>query len=183
MEDLKISLLWVRDQPVILDYHLAALYEVKTKRLNEQVRRNRFRFPEDFVFRLTPIEWEKVVANCDHLCKPFYANILPMAFTEQGALMASTVLHSSKAIQMSIYIVRAFVKMRMEMSGNEIILRKLAEIDRTLLMHDDGLRDLYEKLMPLLEPSREPEKRRIGFGEIECEDLGADRDQGFKAMA
>ena len=72
MEDLKISLLWVRNRLVILDYHLAALYEVKTKRLNEQVRRNRFRFPEDFVFRLTRIEWEKVVANCDHLCKPFY---------------------------------------------------------------------------------------------------------------
>ena len=183
MEDFKISLLWVRDQPVILDYHLAALYEVKTKRLNEQVRRNGFRFPEDFVFRLTRIEWEKVVANCDHPCKPFYANVLPIAFTEQGALMASTVLHSSKAIQMSIYIVRAFVKMRMEMSANEIILRKLAEIDRTLLIHDDGLRDLYEKLMPLLEPNREPEKRKIGFGEIECEDLVGDRDQGFKAMA
>jgi hypothetical protein len=71
----------------------------------------------------------------------------------------------------------------MEMSANEIILRKLAEIDRTLLMHDDGLRDLYEKLMPLLEPNREPEKRKIGFGEIECDDLVGDRDQVFKAMA
>jgi hypothetical protein len=95
-----------------------------------------------------------------------------MAFTEQGALMASTVLHSSKAIQMSIYIVRAFVKMRMEMSANEIILRRLAEIDRTLLMHDDGLRDLYEKLMPLLEPRAEPETRKIGFGEDRMRSLG-----------
>ena len=77
--------------------------------------------------------------------------------------MASTVLNSGKAVQMSIYIVRAFVRMRLEMSANEVILRRLAEIDKTLLMHDEGLRDLYQKLMPLLEPGPEVEKRKIGF--------------------
>jgi len=77
--------------------------------------------------------------------------------------MASTVLRSGQAIQMSIYIVRAFVRMREAMSANEVILRRLAEIDRTLLVHDEGLRDLYQKLLPLLEPGPEPEKRKIGF--------------------
>jgi len=104
-----------------------------------------------------------VVANCDQLGKILHSSILPTAFTEQGALMASTVLRSATAIQMSIYIVRAFVRMREAMSANEVILRRLTEIDKTLLMHDEGLRDLYEKLMPLLEPGQEPERRKIGF--------------------
>ena len=77
--------------------------------------------------------------------------------------MASTVLRSDQAIQMNIYIVRAFVRMREAMSANEVILRRLAEIDKNLLMHDEWLRDLYQKLMPLLEPGTEPERRKIGF--------------------
>ena len=161
----KIPIFWVRGLPVILDLHLAPLYGVKTKRLNEQVGRNAQRFPEDFVFRLTKKEWREVVANCDHLGKSLFSNTLPTAFTEQGALMASTVLRSAQAIQMSIYIVRAFVRMREAMSANEMILRRLAEIDKTLLMHDEGLRDLYQKLMPLLEPGPEPERRKIVFNQ------------------
>ena len=160
----KIPIFWMRDLPVIMDFHLASLYGVKTKRLNEQVRRNRERFPEDFVFRITRQEWEEVVAKCDQFSKMLHSSVLPTAFTEQGALMASTVLNSGKAVQMSIYIVRAFVRMRLEMSANEVILRRLAEIDKTLLMQDEGLRDLYQKLMPLLEPGPELEKRKIGFG-------------------
>jgi hypothetical protein len=159
----EIPIFWVRGLPIILDLHLAHLFGVKTKRLNEQVRRNSGRFPEDFVFRLSKKEWSEVVANCDHLGKSLFSNTLPMALTEQGALMASTVLRSTKAVQMSIYIVRAFVRMREAMSANEVILRRLAEIDKTLLMHDEGLRDLYQKLMPLLEPGPEPARRKIGF--------------------
>lgn len=159
----KIQIFWIRGLPVILDLHLAPLYGVKTKRLNEQIGRNSERFPEDFVFRLSKKEWGEVVANCDHLGKSLFSNTLPTAFTEQGALMASTVLRSAQAIQMSIYIVRAFVRMREAMSANEMILRRLAEIDKTLLVHDDGLRDLYQKLLPLLEPGPEPERRKIGF--------------------
>ena len=159
----KIPIFWVRGLPVILDLHLAPLYGVKTKRLNEQIGRNMERFPEDFVFRLSKQEWGEVVANCDLLGKSLFSNTLPTAFTEQGALMASTVLRSAQAIQMSIYIVRAFVRMREAMSANEMILRRLAEIDKTLLVHDEGLRDLYQKLLPLLESGPEPEKRKIGF--------------------
>ena len=86
-----------------------------------------------------------------------------MAFTEHGALMASMVLNSPKATEMSVFIVRAFLGLRKEMSRNEEVLRRLAEIDRTLLLHDEGLRELYENLRPLLEPKPEPKKRRIGF--------------------
>ena len=130
----KIPIFWVRGLPVVLDLHLAPLYGVKTKRLNEQIGRNSERFPEDFVFRLSKKEWGEVVAICDHLGKSLFSNALPTAFTEQGALMASTVLRSAQAIQMSIYIVRAFVRMREAMSANEMILRRLAEIDKTLLV-------------------------------------------------
>jgi len=82
----EIPILWLRGLPVILDLHLALLYGVKTKRLNEQVRRNSDRFPEDFVFRLSKEEWAEVVANCDQLGKILHSSILPTAFTEQGAL-------------------------------------------------------------------------------------------------
>ena len=158
----KVPIFWVRGLPVILDLHLASLYGVRTKRLNEQVRRNAARFPGDFLFRLSESEWGELVANCDQFSNMLHSSILPMAFTEQGALMASTVLRSAQAIQMSIYIVRAFVRMREAMSANEVILRRLAEIDKTLLVHDEGLRDLYHKLMPLLDPRPEVEKRKIG---------------------
>lgn len=87
-----------------------------------------------------------------------------MVFTEHGALMASMVLNSPKAVEMSVFVVRAFVGMRKEMSRGEEVLRRLAEMDRTLLLHDEGLRDLYQKLMPLLNPGPEPERRKIGFG-------------------
>ena len=159
----EIPILWLRGLPVILDLHLALLYGVKTKRLNEQVRRNAERFPEDFVFRLSEREWGELVANCDQFSNMLHSSVLPMALTEQGALMASTVLRSAKAIQMSIYIVRAFVRMREAMSANDVIQRRLAEIDKTLLIHDEGLRHLYQKLMPLLEPEPERERRKIGF--------------------
>ena len=86
-----------------------------------------------------------------------------MVFTEHGALMASMVLNSPKATEMSLFIVRAFVGLRKEMSRGEEVLRRLAEIDQTLLVHDEGLRDLYQKLLPLLEPGPEPKRRKIGF--------------------
>ena len=159
----QIPILWIRGQPVILDSNLAALYGVKTGRLNEQVKRNVHRFPADFVFQLTQSEKQGVVAKCDNPSKVLYFRGLPMAFTEHGALMASMVLNSPKATEMSVFIVRAFVGLRKEMSRNEEVLRRLAEIDRTLLLHDEGLRELYENLRPLLEPKPEPKKRRIGF--------------------
>jgi hypothetical protein len=87
----------------------------------------------------------------------------PWAFTEHGALMAANVLRSERAISMSIYVIRAFVRLREEAAARVGFLKRLAEIDSTLLAHDDALRDIYQKLLPLLAPPPDPPKRRIGF--------------------
>lgn len=88
---------------------------------------------------------------------------MPRAFTEHGALMAANILRSERAVQMSVYVVRAFVRLREEAAANATLLKRLAEIDRLLLAHDNALRDLYQKLMPLLAPPPDPPRRRIGF--------------------
>jgi ABC-type uncharacterized transport system fused permease/ATPase subunit len=91
------------------------------------------------------------------------ATYRPWAFTEHGALMAANILRSGHAVQMSIYVIRAFVRLREQIAANQAILRRLAEIDKTLLQHDASLRDIYHKLLPLLQPAPESPKRRIGF--------------------
>src|SRR5215472_3117644 len=151
----------VRGQRVILDADLARLYGLPTRRLNEQFRRNRDRFPEDFAFQLTPEEWavsrlqvetsnsvadrlENAATHTPNLKSQFATSSwgyggrrkLPLAFTEHGALMAANVLNSPRATAMSIYVIRAFVKMREEHAANAAILKRLAEIDKTLLLHD-----------------------------------------------
>ena len=93
-----------------------------------------------------------MVTNCDHLARLKFSRTLPMAFTEHGAIMAATVLNSPQAVSMSVFVVRAFIQMREQIVANTAILKRLAEIDRTLLQHDTALLDLYEKLLLLLEP-------------------------------
>ena len=151
---LETRIVTVRGERVILDPDLAELYGVTTKRLNEQVKRNTDRFPADFVFGLTANEKAELVANCDHLQRLKFSPVLPRAFTEHGALMAANVLNSSRAVAMSLYIVRAFVKMREQQAANAAILKRLAEIDKTLLLHDHALRDIYQKLRS--QPRRTP---------------------------
>jgi len=155
----------LRGRKVIVDADLAEIYGVTTKALNQAVRRNTERFPADFVFRLTAKEKTEVVTNCDHLARLKFSPALPRAFTEHGAIMAATVLNSPEAVAMSVYVVRAFIRTREQLAANAAILRRLAEIDRTLLQHDAALRDIYHKLLPLLQPPSPPErpKRRIGF--------------------
>ncbi len=148
---------------MILDRDLAALYGISTKVFNQAVKRNKQRFPNDFAFQLTQNEKEEVVTNCDHLQTLKFSPVLPYAFTEHGALMAATILNSKRATLMSIYVIRAFVRMRDALSLNEVLTRQLAEIDKTLLTHDAALRDLYEKVLPLLTPLAEPERKKIGF--------------------
>jgi hypothetical protein len=158
----------IRGVRVILDTDLAALYGVTTKRLNEQFRRNRSRFPEDFAFQLTAEEAtavrssilrSQIATSSSHGGRRY----LPHAFTEFGALMAANVLNSSQAVKMSLYVIRAFVKSRDELAANSAIVKRLAQIDNTLFLHDSALRDLYQKLRPLLAPPPEPPKTRIGF--------------------
>ena len=154
----------VRDQRVILDTDLARLYGVQTFRLNEAVKRNRDRFPGDFLFSLTPPERDALTSQFA-MSKAGRGGrrTLPFAFTEHGALMAATVLNSPRAVAMTVYIIRAFVKMREDLAANAAILRRLAEIDKTLLIHDAALREMLQKLRPLLEPPPAPPKPEIGF--------------------
>lgn len=153
----------VRGVKVLLDADLAELYAVSTKSLNQAIKRNRQKFPPDFMFRLTKGEKEEVVTNCDHLQRLKFSHSLPLAFTEHGALMAANVLNSGRAVAMSVYIIRAFLKLRETLVANQAVLKRLAEIDKTLLQHDTALRDIYGKLRPLLQPPPAPPRRRIGF--------------------
>jgi hypothetical protein len=159
-------ILTIRGQTVILDADLAALYGVPTKVFNQAVKRNAERFPEDFCFRLTLEEAEAVFRSRSQfvtLKRGQNIKYLPMAFTEHGALMAANILNSLRATTMSVYLIRAFVRMRESLVANAAILKRLAEIDKTLLTHDIALRDIYQKLRPLLNPPPEPPKPEIGF--------------------
>ncbi len=112
MEVIERKILLIRGQKVMLDSDLAKLYGVTTKRLNEQVKRNKSRFPEDFMFQLTVDEKAEVVASCDHLSRLKFSPVLPFAFAEHGAIMAASVLNTQRAADVSIYVVRAFVRLR-----------------------------------------------------------------------
>lgn len=154
----------VRGQRVVLDSDLAALYGVETKVFNQAIKRNQRRFPKDFAFQLSSEEWlilksQIVTSSLGHGGK----RKLPWVFTEHGALMAASVLNSDRAIAMSVYVIRAFVEIREQLAANNAILKRLAEIDHTLLIHDASLRDIYKKLMPLLAPPPPAPRKQIGF--------------------
>jgi hypothetical protein len=155
------TILFIRGQNVILDADLAKLYGVTTKRLNEQVKRNHERFPEDFMFQLTTKEKAEVVANCDHLSSLKYSPALPHAFTEHGALMAANILKSKTAVSMSIYVVRAFIRMREELTSRRDLEERLDQIEKILLVHDTELKDLFDKIRPLLLPLPEKPRKKI----------------------
>ena len=163
----------IRGLRVMIDVDLAALYGVETKRLNEQVKRNRERFPADFLFQLTSTEKAEVVANCDHLQKLKFSKVLPYAFTEHGAIQAANVMASSQAVEMGIYVVRAFVHLREALSTNADVAKRLAELEMKTesleLSHDTFSRNTRLQLRQLLDAVRElttppdPLKRPIGF--------------------
>ena len=178
LEALEPLIFSVRNQRVILDAALATLYGVSTKRFNEAFKRNRRRFPADFAFRVSTKQFsnlrsqiatsslqsidcirENVGPERSHGGRRYQ----PWVFTEHGALMAANILRSERAAQMSIYVIRAFVRLRERSAVDESILKRLAEIDSALLQHDAALRDVYRKLLPLLQPPPERPKRRIGF--------------------
>jgi len=159
-------ILTLRDQRVILAADLAAIYGVPAKALNQAVKRNAERFPADFMFQLALEEAQAVQCSRSQfvtLKRGHNIKYLPYAFTEHGALQAANLLNSPRAVAMSIYVIHAFVKMRKDQAANQAILKRLAEIDKTLLTHDTALRDVYRKLLPLLSPPPEPERPEIGF--------------------
>jgi ORF6N domain-containing protein len=161
-ERIESAILLIRGQKVILDMDLARLYGVTTKRLNEQVKRNRKRFPADFMFRLTAEEKTEVVANCDHLTKLRFSPGLPHAFTEHGAVMLASVLNSESAIKASLYVVRAFVRLRVILATHKELDKKLDELERRVKSHDEHIQSLFEAIRRLMAPEP-PKPRRIGF--------------------
>ena len=157
------KILILRNQRVILDTDLAELYGVPVKRLNEQVKRNRQRFPQDFLFALTAAEHRNLrsqfaISGSKHGGRRY----LPNAFTEHGAIMAASVLNSKRAIEMSIFVVRAFVKMREAVALNQHLEAKLSELETRLDSHDAEIQEVVEAIRELMTPLP-ANNRRIGF--------------------
>ena len=156
-------ILILRGQRVMLDADLAALYGVPTKVFNQAIKRNRQRFPEDFLFQLTPNEKQQVVTNCDHLARLKFSPTAPYAFTEHGAVMAAMLLNSPRAVEMSIYVVRAFVRFRQALSTNSEIMKRLDYLERRVQKHDRALSNVFEAIRLLLAPPEPARRRVIGF--------------------
>ncbi len=157
------KILILRGQKIILDSDLAELYRVSVKRLNQQVNRNAKRFPPDFIFKLSATEFKNLrlqiaTSSLSHGGRRY----LPHAFTEHGAIMAATVLNSSRAIEMSVFIVRAFARMREALAHNQGIVSKLAELERRVENHDVDIEDLMEAVREMMIPPPRT-GRRIGF--------------------
>ncbi len=127
---LETRILLLRDQRVMLDADLAAIYGVSTRVLNQAVKRNRDRFPEDFMFRLTEAEKVKVITVCDHLRRLRFSPSLPHAFTEHGAIMLASVLNTPTAVQASVHVVRAFVRLREVLATHKGLARRLEELEK-----------------------------------------------------
>ena len=184
MEPLEPLIFTIRGHRVVLDAHLARLYAVTTKALNQAVRRNSDRFPLDFAFQLDWTEFDSLRSQIVTAKQQDFeqmgksrnrsqtvtgperrggTRVPPWVFTEHGSLMAANVLRSDYAARMSVFIVRAFIRLREHVAANTAVMARLAEIDKTLLQHDAALRDVYQKLLPLLQPPPDPPKRRIGF--------------------
>ncbi|MEW5993198.1 MAG: ORF6N domain-containing protein [Candidatus Zixiibacteriota bacterium] len=153
----------IRGQRVMLDSDLAELYGVTTKRLNEQVKRNTERFPADFMFRLNPAEVEVLRSQFATSNKGRGGRRhLPYAFTEHGAVMLASVLNSDRAIEASIFVVRAFIRMRELLSVHKDFARKLTELERRVSGHDEDIKALVAAIRQLMQPT-DPPKRKIGF--------------------
>jgi len=159
----------LRGQRVILDVDLAALYGVETKRLNELVRRNAKRFPADFMFTLDQNEWESLRSQFATLKtgRGQHRKYLPYVFTEHGAIMAATVLNSPRAVEVSIFVVRAFVQLRELLTEHKELGRRLdeleARIERKLMTHDQAITGILDAIRQLMAPPPTPRKRPIGF--------------------
>jgi len=159
-ERVERSILLIRGHKVMLDADLAAIYGVTTKRLNEQVKRNRDRFPPDFMFRLTRAELLEVVANCDHLQQLKFSPTPPNAFTEHGAVMLAAVLNSPIAVRASIQVVRAFIRLRQMLAAHEHLRRKLQKLEEK---YDHQFAVVFDAIRQLMDDPEPPPKPPIGY--------------------
>ncbi|MCX6302735.1 MAG: ORF6N domain-containing protein [Bacteroidia bacterium] len=144
---------FIRGKKVMLDFHLAMLYNVETRVLKQQVRRNIDRFPDDFMFQLAVSEWKELITNCDNLGAMKYSPSLPYAFTEQGIAMLSGVLRSSRAIKINISIMRAFIRMREIIDENKELRNKLDALEAR---YDEQFRIVFEAMRELITTKQKP---------------------------
>ena len=169
-------ILLLRGQKVLLDTDLAILYDVPTKRFNEQVRRNLERFPADFMFQLTQEEWDALRSQIATLKtgRGQHRKYLPYAFTEHGAIMAATILNSPRATEVSVYVVRAFVRLREVLASNKELAKRLDDLEQITealsMQHDHfarntraQLKQVFDAIRELMTPPEPPKKRPIGF--------------------
>jgi len=159
VERIEKAIFLIRGMKVMIDADLASLYGVPTKVLNQAVTRNIKRFPLDFMFRLTKMEKDELVTNCDRLQHLKHSSALPRAFTEQGVAMLSSVLNSERAIDVNIEIMRAFSKLRQMISTHEELKKKIESMEKK---YDENFKIVFEALKQLLDTDDKP-KRRIGF--------------------
>jgi hypothetical protein len=170
--EIEALIVMIRGQRVILDRALAALYGVPTFRFNEAVKRNRKRFPKDFMFQLTAEEFASLTSQIA-MSNPGRGGrrTRPYAFTEHGAVMAANILHSGRAVQMSVFVVRAFVKMRAMLAAQKDLAGKLRSLEKNLTeridLHERVISDIIQQIMSLLNPPTEsepePSRKEIGF--------------------
>jgi len=159
-EKIDRAILLIRSKKVMLDNDLAIIYGVKTFRLNEQVKRNKERFPEDFMFQLTNDEKNEVIANCDHLEKLKYSRTNPYAFTEHGAIMLASVLSTPVAVKASIQVVRAFVKLREVLSSNKEISKRIYDLEKKV---DKQFALVFKVFDELMNPQDQKERKPLGY--------------------
>jgi ORF6N domain len=168
VEDIDRRIVVLRGRRVVLDADLALLYGVPTKRFNEQVRRNLRRFPPDFMFQLINQDFTALRSQIATLetGRGQHSKYRPRAFTEHGAIMAATVLNSARAVEMSVYVVRAFVRMREVVSQNRELAKKLAELEQRVDSQDETIVEIVQAIRSLTataEPAPDTPKRKIGF--------------------
>ena len=159
-QSLDSRILMIRGARVMLDADLAELYGSSTKRLNEQVKRNRRRFPDDFMFQLTVEEKAEVVANCDHLQRLKFSPTRPYVFTEHGAVMLASVLNTPVAVAASLQVVRAFVRLRAAFAEQRDLAQR---IDGLEAKYDRQFKAVFDAIRALMTPPEVP-RRKIGFG-------------------
>lgn len=162
IDSMDSRILMLRGYRVMLDADLADIYGINTKALNQAVKRNRDRFPGEFMFQLNHREKDEVVTNCDHLRRLKYSSTLPFAFSEHGAVMLASVLNSPIAVQASIAVVRAFIRLREILAAHKQLARKLDQLEERIEGHDQEITAIFEAIRELMQPPGKPGKR-IGF--------------------
>ncbi len=165
IEKIQTKIYEIRGQKVMLDFDLSAMYEVETRALKQAVKRNLDRFPNDFMFQLTKLEWKELITICDKLPEGLkFSPATPFAFTEQGVSMLSSVLRSIKAIQINIQIMRAFVFVRQYALSHKDLTEKLIELENK---YDKQFKDVYDAINFLIQKdnqeTEQEQRKRIGY--------------------